>query len=314
VWGRMSPAKHFLHLTGRLSSGEIVYSDGFAFFGEQSEVHRYAIELKPGIRVEGRLDQRIERPIKNGWVQLSVHSNEANTNDKLRRIMPVAAGNTGFWWSYRPIADDGSFVFETVPQGELKVIAYGEGFISANGIDEIERWRVDVQRQPPRPATRAVPQSFASARPVSTIEVATERTATLEVLVKSGGRPVPNAKVHVWPNMIHMPTGSRLFGAMRPSSEETLRKIIPPPPEPTYSVITDEKGIARLPNIPAFTRALGVEHPGFVLPLKRPDGAAAASGLSMPRREVEVMLSPGVATKVEVALGPRGEEFIGQKR
>ena len=49
--------------------------------------------------------------------------------------------------------------------------------------------------------------------------MATEATATLAVIATADGKPVTGAMVALSPNMIQMPTGSRLFGAASESSE-----------------------------------------------------------------------------------------------
>jgi hypothetical protein len=270
-----------------------------AFFGEQRDSHELMLELKPGLRVDGRVDAQVARPIKDGWVQLSVHDDEANTQD-LPRFLPKTAGNTGFWWSYRPISSDGSFVFESVPIGELKVIAYGDGFVSTNGAVEESPLPPGVRvSQPARRVTRGVPQSFVAVQPVTTIEVLTEGTATLKVVAKHGRKPVPGARVSVSPNVIQMPTGSRLYGGRAPSSEEPFREIAPLP-EPTYSAVTDKMGIALLRNVPAFTSSLMVVHPDYERRLLQ--------------NSVKLALSTGETEELEVALKPVGREFAGERR
>ncbi len=311
-WDRMSPGKHFLQVSGQLASGEMVYSDGVAFFGEQRDSHDYVLEMKPGVRVAGHIDVKVPRPVTNGWVQLSVHDDEANTQMLPPGLILPHAGNTGFWFSYRPIAADGTFVFESVPRGELKVLAYGEGFISANGVEAPPPPPFPgAPSAPVRRVTRGVPQSFAAAQPLTTFEVATESTATLKVFVKSDGRPLDGAKVYIWPNMIEMPTGSRTFGAAALSSEEPFRHLTPPP-EPVYSAISDKAGVAVLRNVPAFTPSFGVLHDRFEVPLQpSKDSAVPVRFRGPPNRYVDVALSPGQSTQLEVALQPKGKEFVG---
>lgn len=314
TWKRMTSGKHYLYLAGRLPTGEIVYSDGVAFFGAQREAHELSLELKPGIRVEGRLDARVARPIKNGWVQLSVHDDEADTRD-VRHQFPGPHGNTGIWFSYRPVDADGRFVFDSVPAGELKVIAHGDGFISTNGSTEepAPLPGVRIETQPTRRITRSVPQSFAVVRPVTTIEITTEPTATLRISAKAGNNPVANAKVHVWPNVIQMPNGSRVFGHA-PSSSETPFREMPPLPEPIYTAVTNREGIALLQNLPAFTQHLSLEHAEWEVPLQK-----AKQGPAIPprfpralNRYIELALSPGQLTPIEVAVQPKGREFVGE--
>ena len=68
AYHKLSPGGHLLQLMGRLPSGEIVYSEGFAFTAEKGKDYNFALEMKPGIRLEGRLDDQVPRPVKNGRV------------------------------------------------------------------------------------------------------------------------------------------------------------------------------------------------------------------------------------------------------
>ena len=69
---KLSAGSHIIQLMGRLPSGELVFSDSFAFDAEPGKPCRFALEMKPGIRLEGRLDPRLPRPVKNGRVVISV--------------------------------------------------------------------------------------------------------------------------------------------------------------------------------------------------------------------------------------------------
>ena len=143
---KLSLGGHILQVMGRLPSGEIVYSEDVAFivekgkayskqpnpnnpneviiFGYQAgKVVRISVNMQPGIRLEGRLDDNVPRPVKNGRVLISVRPKEipAWTNfaevDDILKEFP----NITFWRSYRPIAEDGTFVFESIPPGGLDV-------------------------------------------------------------------------------------------------------------------------------------------------------------------------------------------------
>ncbi len=65
---RLSPGGHVLQLRGRVPSGEIVYSEGFDFVAERGKRYSFNLEMKPGIRVEGRIDEKVPRPVKNGRI------------------------------------------------------------------------------------------------------------------------------------------------------------------------------------------------------------------------------------------------------
>jgi hypothetical protein len=129
---QLSPGGHLLQLMGRLPSGEIVYSESFDFTAEKGKQYNFALEMKPGIRLEGRLDNRVPRPVRNGRVLIEVRPKQIpaslipeDFDDQREKY-----GYVSCWHSYRPIAEDGSFVFESVPPGEVDVIVHGDGFVS----------------------------------------------------------------------------------------------------------------------------------------------------------------------------------------
>jgi beta-lactamase regulating signal transducer with metallopeptidase domain len=71
-FNKVTPGNHTVQLMGRLPSGEIVFSDGVVFTAKTGTPNVFALELKPGIRLEGRLDNKVPRPVKNGQVLISV--------------------------------------------------------------------------------------------------------------------------------------------------------------------------------------------------------------------------------------------------
>ena len=292
AFNKMSPGEHLLQLMGRLSSGQIVYSEVEEFAAEKGKDCNFDLEMKPGIRLEGRLDDNAPRPVTNGRVLISVRSKEfpAWTNwnqvDAVFKKFPNVSG----WKSYRPIAPDGTFVFESVPPGGLDVIVHGDGFASKNGGTFARNF--------------GVPQVFALAAPTTRIEIATEPTATLEFTAKKkDGTPVEGAWVGVNPNVIRI--GGGLFGDLRRSSEEPFNKLAPLPDVP-YSTKTDKDGVAVILNAPACTGGLEAEHPQFQVPLQEPKGWRD--------RHVRVSFKAGETNRLTMVLEPKGTDFIGSAR
>jgi len=210
-YNQMSSGGHLLQLMGRLASGQIVYSEVQEFTAEKGKDYAFDLEMKPGIRLEGRLDDNTLRPVTNGRVLINVRPRQfpAWTNwnqvDTAFKKFPNFPG----WESYRPIAPDGTFVFESVPPGGLDVIVHGDGFASKDG--------------GPFAHNFGVPQAFSLEAPITQIEVATEPTATLVFTAKTkGGKPVAGASVSLNPNVIRI---GGIFGNMRRSSEEPFNKL-----------------------------------------------------------------------------------------
>jgi beta-lactamase regulating signal transducer with metallopeptidase domain len=295
---KLSPGGHLLQLMGRLPSGEIVYSEGFAFTAEKGKEYNFALEMKPGIRLEGRIDDQVPRPVKNGRVLIMVRPKEfpALLVPEDLGALFEKYGYFHFWRSYRPIAENGSFVFESIPPGEVDVIVHGDGFVSKS----IGQVKNRIHSQLANGPVIGVPQPFPLVAPMTQIKVVTEPTATLELTAKTkGGKPVAGATVYVNPNILRM---GGIFGLMRQSSEEPFRTLSPLPDVP-YSATTDKNGVAIIQNVPAITHGMEVNHPQFQVPLQEPN--------RWRDRHIRVQFSPGTTNKMELALEPKGKDFIG---
>ena len=308
AYHKLSPGGHLLQLMGRLPSGEIVYSEGFAFTAEQGRDYNFALEMKPGIRLEGRIDDQVLRPVKHGRVLISVRPKEfpawlvpEDAGDLFRKY-----GYFHFWKSYRPINEDGSFVFESIPPGEVDVIVHGDGFVSKSIGQVQNRIPVNAKSQATKlvdgPAI-GIPQPFPLVAPTTKIEVVTEPTATLQLTAKTKwGKPVEGATAYLNPNILRMQTG--IFGQVRVSNEEPFRTPETLPNVP-YSATTDKNGFAVIRNVPAITRGLEVAHPQFQVPLQEPKGWRD--------RYIRIKFSAGTINKFELMLEPKGKDFIGGK-
>jgi len=290
-FNKMSPGEHLLRLMGRLSSGQLVYSEVQEFAAEKGKDYNFDLEMKPGIRLEGRLDDNAPRPVSNGRVLISVRSKEypAWTNWEQVDAVDKKFPNVSPWKSYRTIAPDGTFVFESVPPGGLDVIVHGDGFASKNGGTYARNF--------------GVPQAFPLEAPTTRIVVATESTATLEFTAKTkDGKPVEGASVGVNPNVIRI---NGIFGDMRSSSEKPFNKLAPLADVP-YSTKTDKDGVAVIRNVPACTDTLYVEHPHFQVPLQDIKGWR--------NRYVRLSFKAGETNRLTMVLEPKGTDFIGTAR
>ena len=303
---KLSPGGHLLQLMGRLPSGKIVYSEGFAFTAEKGKENTFALEMKPGIRLEGRIDDQVPRPVKNGRVLISVRPKEfpAFLIPEDYSELTEKYGYFYFWKSYRPIAEDGSFVFESIPPGEVDVIVHGDGFVSKSIGQVQNRITVNAQSYTTKLGDGpiiGIPQPFPLVAPITKIEVVTEPTATLELTAKTKrGKPVEGATVYLNPNILRMQTG--IFGQVHISNEEPFRTPVELPKIP-YSATTDKNGVAVIRNVPGITRGMDVYHPQFQVPLQEPKGWRD--------RHIRVKFSPGTTNKIELTLEPKGKDYIG---
>jgi len=298
VFHKLSPGGHLLQLMGRLPSGEIVYSDTMAFTAEKGKPCHLAMEMKPGIRLEGRIDDQVPRPVKNGRVMIDIRPKEYPVLNVVEDYYDADKkyGGRHFWHSYRPISEDGTFVFESIPPGEADVVVLGDGFASKT----IGQLQNRVNGALVKGPVMAIPQAFPLVAPVTKIEVTTEPTATLEFTATTqSGRPIEGVGVGMYPSVFRM---WGMFGWMKNSSEEPYREI-PHLSDPIFSGQTDKNGKLVIKNLPAETHGMDVEHPQFQVPLQEPNGWRD--------RHIRAKFSPGTTNKMELTLEPKGKDFIG---
>ena len=187
--------------------------DGRAWFSEvydlqlQKRPITIDAELKPGVRVEGRLDDNVPRPIKNGRV--------------VARIVEAETGwvNGSHWDAAADIAADGTFVFESLPpDAELQVTAICDGWVSKNPTDdEITKFwkRAYGDALDPRRFSMGIvfPQVFRLEGASIKATIPMVRTASYEVTVlDENDRPVPGARVGHWPNVLFYGSNNYLLG------------------------------------------------------------------------------------------------------
>ena len=143
-------------------------------------------------------------------------------------------------------------------------------------------------------------QAFQLYAPITRIVVATERTATLEVIARiETDEPVPGAEAYVNPNVMRLQTAS--FGTTPGAGEMPFQTLAALPR--LYSAVTDQNGVAVLPNIPAFNQSVEIYHPRLQVPLQEPKSSR--------RRHLRHTLSPGETQKLLVSLEPKGADFTG---
>lgn len=302
VCRKLSPGGHLIQLMGRLPSGEIVYSDTALVTAEPGKVSRLTLEMKPGIRLEGRLDDRVPRPVKNGRVMIDVRPPEYPATNVIEDFYALdnKYGDRSFWHSYRPINADGTFVFQSVPPGEADVVVLGDGF-AAKSEGKLYNRVNGVLVKGPR---MTIPQSFPLTSPVTRIMVATEPTATLEFKATTrSGKPINDVWVGIWPAAFRM---RGMYGWQKHSSEAPYRQI-PQLPSLVFSGKTSPNGDLIIRNIPAEAGGgLNIESAHYQVPLQEPK--------TWRNRIVRARFEPGVTNKLDMIMEPKGTDYIGTAR
>jgi hypothetical protein len=302
---RLEPGDHILQLMGRLDSGEIVYSAAKTVHVEREKSTNERIEMGPGIRVEGRIDPAIPRPIVNGRVFISVRPPQIAALPVIQDYYAQQEkyGNMAFWHTWRPINPDGTFVFESVPSGEADVAALGDGFVSkSEGVFKNRMPDGALEAKNATDSGFVIPQAFPLTAPRTAITLLAEPSATIQVIVKTrAGEPVVGADLFANPNIVRM-SGSGLFGVMRSSSEVPFNTPAPIPAHP-FTAKTDEEGRATLHDLPGHLTSIFLEHPDYQLELQSPNGIR--------NRMLKLKLSPGETESANLTVERKGTSFIG---
>jgi len=301
TFNQLARGGHLIQLMGRLPSGEIGYSDTEAFSAESGQHIKMDLEIKPGIRLEGKLDDQVPRPIKNGRVMVSVRPKEFPAGPVIEDFYSLREvtnyNNVYFWQSYRPIAEDGTFVLESVPPGEADVVVLGDGFVSKS-IGKLQN-RVNGQLIPGPPM--GIPQVFALSAPVTQITVATEPTVTLKFTTKTQtGEPLEGVSVGMHPDAFRM---RGIFG-WTPDYSERPFHVMRELERPIFWGKTDKGGNIVLTNIPAEIYGFSAESDTYQLPLQ--------GGMQV--RFVHTKYSPGETIVTNLVMLPRGTEFMGSAK
>lgn len=244
-----------------------LFSDLINLPQKEEPALKYDLVLKPGVRVEGRLADQVPRPVKNGRVMASI---ARCTKTYVRWFMSATA----------EIAPDGSFVFESLPDGEmLQIVALCEGWVSTpTGLPEIERFVAEGELKSWSGAqisrTQLLPQlchlQGQAVRPV----VAMVQTARCELRVlDENGSPLPGIAVSCGPNYHYINGGSNLLGRgidsldreyIKLATGEKKRTKPPEVPAIPYQGVTDASGTVVISGLP--TGGGAMEHRFYVSP------------------------------------------------
>jgi len=217
---------------------------------EKSRVLLKDVKLFPGTRVEGKIDESVPRPVKNGRVAIYVE----HTNEEFRDY-PLKSWT---WSDCGAIEEDGSFAFDTLPRGEvLQVAATCDGWVSQP--PTVDSVREFFPEEPARVGSSSGQGQLVGlqkevVRPVLPMNPST----TLRVLVvDEDENPLPDAIVEMSPNTNWFPSGSILLGTASYSKPQALvagrrgEAINWPRSENPFTATTDSGGIAIVRNLPS---------------------------------------------------------------
>lgn len=272
---------------------------------DRSRVLLRDVKLAPGTWVQGSLDEAIPRPIRNGMV--SAHISKPGSGENQFRW--DAEWN---WLDKTPIAADGTFVFESLPTGEvLQMIPICDDWVPAPPSkeevlpffpDEADQLAISMSR--PQLIRLDGPQ-------VEPVLKMLPATSVKVMVLDPNDQPLAGAEVASWPNQLWFGGGSQILGSAYSFSEKLHRSRQNQEwsfeREHRYRAKTDEQGIAIIHTLPANqTEGLVVGLEGYEMPLNGTD------------REIRIDLKPDVVTEVTIKMQRAGtdvlkdETFAGQ--
>jgi hypothetical protein len=249
------------------------------------------VELTRGVEVRGKLDDSIPRPIKNGYVSALVVSRIDGAERNYRSDWD--------WWDRAEINEDGTFVFPSLPPGEmLQMIPSCDGFVTKDPDESAATSMFGEEGK--------LSSGFNSAQFIRlegdlvepTLQMIKATILELRV-VDQQENPVPNCKVMMWPNQRWFQSGTQILGTTLCCSEilRTVRREGEFPndfrDQNLFTVITDEDGRATMPNLP-FDRTEGivVEHASLDLPLVGRSREASIDLKGNQKNEITLRLEP----------------------
>jgi hypothetical protein len=289
LWSkRAPPGEAHLRAAHFPEKGPALFTRMVSFAVKAGETNEFALELKPGVRVTGRFDVPVPRPVRGGRVCTRVFEDGHDGNSRA----PV-------WVAWRPVSAEGTFEFESLPPGRMEIIAMCDGFVSANGT---AAGRLATSQR--------LPQIFPINGREQEITLSMEAAASCEVTVLDDeGKPLAGASAVFWPNVLWGGNGSTVFAsdlfnsedffrAGPPADGHTMRKLA----KDDFRAMSDSHGVARVGTLPAGSQGYSVSHSNYAMPIMRWGGGGG--------RSASMNLSSGETGRVVVKMQKLGAEVL----
>ncbi len=244
---RLPPGPELLRLVYLPKEGEALFSHVDPLQLTNGKRRRIRALLFPGVRVTGRLDDSVPRPVANGRVV-------AQVIDYLKDDGP-ASDETLQWRAVAKISEDGTFTLPAMPPGHVQIIAICDGFLAAPG--EPPAFLDDAQRA--RAArTFGSPQVFEVAPRGEHADITIEMTpaASCEFHFSDPeGRPLAGIGIGFSPNVRWWLGGSQIYCWPFKGAAEMLDPPADAEPldfrDQPFAVETDADGRAVIKTLPA---------------------------------------------------------------
>ncbi len=240
--------------------------------GDRSRVLLKDVKLSVGTRVEGRLADAIERPVKNGYVSSTI-----------ARSMDTANRRTLWKWHNKtPINEDGTFVIESVPRDEvIQLIPICDGWVPTTPAKEFVApfFPADVLNP-----TLSTPHPFQVVGEVIKPTLPMEKSTSIRITVQQpDGNPLSGAEVSMWPTQHWFNLGNQVLGTGYSTREflvQTRAGGYKWDLTRSFQAVTDENGICVIHNLPVKQfESIAVSHDDFDMPISDRDRRVATVDL-----------------------------------
>lgn len=300
-------AARWLRIVQFPEQGPAWYTEPIDLLTHEERPISLEVNLKPGVRWEGRLPEQVPRPVKRGQVAGTVLSGAGTA---------VNGGGIQGKWQLRalaPIAEDGTFVFESLPPGEvLQVMAVCEGWTSSPAPPaEAEAFareqEIKLERYAEGLEWHTAPQFIRLNVPLVQGVLAMQPASHVEVTVKDdNGNPLAEAYVHAGLTPIYgLAAASYLTDDLASFRKRLAEGEQPPAKQPPVDILrnryvakTDERGIAVIRDLPSGpgerSFIMNVQHAAYVPASERVNGAART-----------VRIQPGQTGQITVRMQPK---------
>ena len=226
------------------------FSKPMAWTPDDPSSRELRAEVRPGVRVLGKLSDAVPRPIVRGHVVAWCGSPSRRDADAgQERTEPI-------WWIETvPIREDGSFEFPSLPSGYLaQIYALANDSISSQPSDEAYKtcceWFAVKDRERTEHFRHGQILRLAGNKSQITLDMEPAGQARVKC-VDATGRPLARVQVSSWPNQYMVGGGSTIF-CTHQSSLDQLRGTQRTDwwRDNPFSVETDANGEGVIRNLP----------------------------------------------------------------
>ncbi len=234
--------------------------------------------LRPGVRLEGKLDDSVPRPIKNGQVDLAIVEGEGH-----QIVLREDRDSQDRPWQWREtvaVQPDGTFVCESLPPGgHVQLFALVEGYQSVTPTEaELRAYFREHEAGADNVIDKAVerstfmPRIYALDRDTVSVTLPCKPTSGVDIrVVDPTGQPIEGATVSFSPNGCFLGGSTIMPGSWLPSRLKG-GALLPTGKSWVFSAFvfpkTDGGGMVRVHSLPGEGReSYRVEADGFVMPI-----------------------------------------------